>query len=112
MARFRLVETYLYWWPVAVQVPDPERPGAFVRQDFEMRFQALPLLEVERLEADSRRFRLEGRIDAAETLLLERVCNAWRGVEAEDGGDAPFSRTACYAAYRDSITGERARLGN
>ncbi|ARE40913.1 hypothetical protein RGUI_2772 [Rhodovulum sp. P5] len=123
--KFVLSNTDRYWWPVTVHTPDPESPGAFAEQAFEMQFEARTTDE-ERAEQD----RILGLPDMAAQIRAERaslaaVCTDWRGVVTPDGNPLPFSATNLEAAlqkpwvrqgiwnaYFGSLAGEAARLGN
>ncbi|ORE87821.1 hypothetical protein [Aurantimonas sp. 22II-16-19i] len=124
MANFRLVETYLYWWPVTVHIPDPTNAGQTIEQTFEMQFEAMPIEEAEKLDRDFMELKTAEERSTHEHDLLKRVSKNWRGVEAAGGGDEPFTseafekairfpwfRIATYRAYARSISGE-ARAGN
>lgn len=121
---FKLTHDHVYWWPVEVKVPDPNRPGRTMRQAFEMLFEAVPPAELERLDGESADAPPRGRLDG-ERRLLARVCRDWRNVVGPDDQpltftpealDAaigqPWFRLAVMTAYARSLTGEEARLGN
>ena len=39
--QFKLAETYRYWWPVTVMVPDPQKPGNYIEQGFKAELEPL-----------------------------------------------------------------------
>lgn len=123
--KFRLVETYRYWWPVAVRIPHPDNPGEVLEQRFRIQFQ--PLGREEELASQEAYAKLRGARERAarEHDLLRRICVNWDDVVDEDGGAVAFGpevfdralqsawfRNAIYAAYTESLKGEAARLGN
>lgn len=123
--KFVLAETPRYWWPVTVRVPSRDTAGEVVAQGFEVLFE--PQGQDEGAEA----FEAIGRAGsvresaARERDILQAICKDWRGVVDEAGGEVPFSaefldqasqmawfRRGIFAAYRASLSGEAARLGN
>lgn len=125
MAKFKLVETHIYWWPVEVKLPDPEKSGKVLTQSFEAQFEALPIDEAKALDRELQKMKSAGEVEAHQAKLLKRVVKNWRGVEADNGGDEPFTeaafdqalrfawfRAGCYQAYAGSLSGDEARLGN
>ncbi len=120
---FVLVETPRFWWPVTVSVPDTKTPGRFMRQSFEVEFEAIGTDEAERLRAD---FAAKEGEEArrAQHYLLERVVTGWRGVVDTAGAAVPYSgdtlvaaaaqpwvARGLYEAWTAAMTGE-ARRGN
>lgn len=120
--KFRLVTSHLYWWPVEVLVPDPDRAGETVTQSLDIQFEALPADEVSKIEPDPD----EKDPFVREHALLFRVCKNWRGVVADDDKtpiafsredlrlalQMPWTRTAVYVAYGRSLAGGEARRKN
>ena len=123
--KFVLAETTRYWWPVTVRMPSKEAVGEVIEQRFEMLFEpqgqdeALAIAEAIAAAAGPR------AMAAAERENLRSICKGWRGVVDDTGGEVPFSaeffdqaaqmpwfRRAIFAAYRESLAGEAARLGN
>lgn len=119
---FKITDTYLFWWPVTVRMPDPDKPGEILPQSFEMRFEALGADEADALDKS-----FDGDVQASidfverEKALLRRIAKDWRGVESEDGGMEGFSalaldrclqhswfRAGVYAAYAQAMRGEGA----
>lgn len=123
--KFVLAETPRYWWPVTVRVPSRETVGEVAEQRFEILFEpqgqdeALAAAEAIAAAGSPR------AIAALERDHLHTLCKDWRGVIDDAGGEVPFSaefleqaaampwfRRAVFAAYRESLAGEAARLGN
>ncbi|WP_203560909.1 hypothetical protein [Jiella pacifica] len=124
MANFVLAETYRYWWPVTVHIPDPKAAGKTIAQAFEMEFEAIPQDEAEALQAAYLALETAEERAAHQHDLLKRVSKGWRNVEAPGGGEQPFSehafdkalqfpwfRAGVYRAMSQSMSGE-ARSGN
>ncbi|WP_417691549.1 hypothetical protein [Roseibium sp.] len=110
--QFRLSDTYAFWWPVTVKMPDPEKPGKILFQSFEAQFL---LVGSERLTA------LDGE-SGDQHAVLKEVWAGWRGVEDEDGEETVFSaeardrcldyahvRLALYSAYLEASSGRDAQ---
>lgn len=123
--KFILAETLRYWWPVTVRVPSRDIAGEMVEQHFEMLFepegQDAAVERAKALAADP----TPHAIAQAQRDHLATVCRGWRGVVDDTGGEVPFSaeflgqalqmswfRAGVSAAYRESLAGEAARLGN
>lgn len=91
MAKFVMVEKHLYWWPVTVRIPNPDAPGEFIEQSFEMQFEAQTRDQaLERQEVyealTTERARIEHDKDG-----LRKTCRSWRGIVDVNGQDVPFS---------------------
>lgn len=123
--KFKLVENYTYWWPVKVSIPNPDRPGKFVNQSFDVKFKALPKSEADTMRDEFSRLETEEERNKHQDDLLHRVCSDWRGVEDDAGEEAEFTsssflqamewswfRTAVYLAFAESLAGDQARKGN
>ena len=123
--QFKLSKSHRYWWPVTVSIPDPENPGRFVEQNLKMQFE--PLGRDEQLAAQDTAAALTSLRELAEheTEQARRIVKNWDGVVDDDGGPVPFSpelldqalqqpwfRKAVQEALHQSMTGEKARLGN
>lgn len=130
---FVLQDSYRYWWPVKVVLPDPENPGQILEKGFEMLFEAPEKASAEAFdrEVDAQ---FEARKEAGETTIgafdreievLVRYCHDWRDVVRPDGSAVPFSpdalrgalghaaiAAAVSRAWRGSIESGGARLGN
>lgn len=123
--KFVLAETPRYWWPVTVRMPHPEAAGQIIEQQLDILFEpqgqdaALDTAEAAGAATSPRDFAEQ------EQATLRAICRDWRGVVDDATGDVPFSdtafsaaiqmvwfRQAVFAAYRESLTGEAARLGN
>ena len=112
--QFRLSDSYSFWWPVTVKLPDPEKAGKIISQTFEAEFQ---MIGSERLTA------LDGE-SGDQHAVLKEVWTGWRGVVDEDGGEADFTfegrdrcldyahvRLALYTAYLEASSGRAATDG-
>lgn len=110
--QFRVSDTYEFWWPVTVKMPDPDKSGSILQQTFEARF---VMIGSERLSA------LDGETGDQHAVLKD-VWTDWRGVEDEDGSQATFStetrdrcldyahvRLALYTAYLEACSGQKSR---
>lgn len=123
--QFKLAETYRYWWPVTVRVPDPDNAGKILEQKFRALFEPMDR-EEQMAEAEkaaglkTMRDLVDHEIDTA-----LRVVKGWDGVVGEDGALVVFSadllkqalrhswfRDALQVALKESLAGEAARLGN
>ncbi|MBO0346044.1 hypothetical protein J0X15_12495 [Roseibium sp. CAU 1637] len=112
--QFRLSDTYAFWWPVTVKMPDPDKPGKVLDQSFEAQFL---MIGSERLAA------LDGE-GGDQHAVLKEVWTDWRGVEDENGSEAEFSdeardrcldyahvRLALYTAYLEASSGRPSHSG-
>ena len=123
--KFRLADEYLYWWPVEVGIPDPERAGKTIRQKFEARFRAIPADEAQAMQADVEAIADPAERFEAEHRLLTTALTDWRDVIGEDGEPADFTsetlrqamrhswfRLGLYRAFVESLSGEGGRRKN
>lgn len=125
---FVLTSTHRFWWPVTVMSPDPVLTGQLVKQEFEIRFEAMPQDEAIKLQAELAALPPEEYLPRQHEQLL-RVVKDWREVNDESGDAVPFSedafrqalqhswfRTGVWQAYYDGLNGTekqpQARLGN
>ncbi|TIV69448.1 MAG: hypothetical protein E5V89_18760 [Mesorhizobium sp.] len=123
--KFKLVDEYTYWWPVPVDMPDPEKPGKIITQSLTMLFQAMPADEAEALVKEIAALpTVEERMARQHDEIL-RVSKGWRDVVDGNGEDVEFSTEALraamqfswfsravYRAYAKSLTPDEARKGN
>lgn len=123
--KFALVDSYRYWWPVTVNVPDTANPGKFLHQNLKIEFEAEPrdeaIARIEKIDALPVDERADHEFDE-----LRRLVTNWDEVTLADGiTPLPFTaeafekaiqfswfRIGVYRAYADSISGDKARLGN
>lgn len=121
--KFKLVEKYRYWWPVIVNVPDPEKAGKVIKMQFKVEFEA------EDIETETARIEEIAALPAKEQQKhehdgIKKVIKNWDEVE-DDNGSVIFTpealemalkwnwfRIAVYRAYAESLSGGAARLGN
>jgi len=123
--KFKLIEQHTYWWPVTVEMPDPEKAGKVVTQSFTMQFQAMPADEGEAMVKEIAALPTLEERNAKQHEELMRVCKDWRDVVDDEGKDVAFSseglRAAMqfswfsrglYKAYARSLAPDEARKGN
>lgn len=122
--QFVLTDSYRYWWPVRVRIPDPESPGKIIEQVLKVQFEpksreAYIAAQEEAAKITDPRKLLEHEVQAA----LDVVKN-WDEVTSKDGL-VPFTpdnlrlalqqswfRRGIQEALLESMNGEEARLGN
>lgn len=123
--KFILTDTYRFWWPVTVRLPDPEKPGAIIEQTFEVEFLAMPKDRAKELDAAKAKLTTDEDREAHDRgMLTEILCN-WRDVVAAGNKPVPFDaanldtalqfsffRVAIYGAYAEAMAGEEARTKN
>ncbi|RVA07638.1 hypothetical protein EN932_27070 [Mesorhizobium sp. M7A.F.Ca.US.002.01.1.1] len=122
--KFKIVDAHVFWWPVEVVCPDPDKPGKTVTQSFTMQFQAMPADEADAMMKEINALPPEEQKNRQHEELL-RVCKNWRDVTDEKGEQVPFSEEtlkAClqyswfnrglYKAYMRSLAPDEARKGN
>lgn len=121
---FIVVDRRRYRWPVTVRVPSPGMPGEIEEQRFVAHFLAPHRDEaVAELDAITALPVREAEEKLLEGMLAKVV--GWEEVVDADGipvafseeilrrsAQEPWFRAAIDAAYRESLTGEAARLGN
>ena len=122
--QFKLAETYRYWWPVQVRVPDPDSPGKIIAQSFRVLFEPLDR-EAQLAESETAAgLKTMRELVDHEIQNALRVVRNWEGVIGDDG-IVPFSedmlkqalrhswfRDGLQQALKNSLSGEEARLGN
>ena len=115
-------EPIRYWWPVAVAIPHPEKPGAILKQELQVLFEAEDQDEaVARQEVFLQLESNADRIEAEKKHLLSKI-HDWKGVVAKDKAQVPFSeenlrralqqswfRIGVYEALAESLNGKAAR---
>lgn len=75
---------YRYWWPIEVEIPDPNIPGAWLKETFAIEFAGLNAGEnLSRLKAG-----------ATEDDLIVCAARNWRDVVDETGSAVPYSEAA------------------
>ncbi|TIU36183.1 MAG: hypothetical protein E5W31_10955, partial [Mesorhizobium sp.] len=57
--KFKITDTYTYWWPVDVILPDPEKAGKTIKQSFEVQFESIDADESEKLIEEIAKLPLE-----------------------------------------------------
>lgn len=123
--KFVPTEERLFWWPVSVRTPDPDKPGAVVVEKYEARFRALTRSRALVIEQAMRAAGSDAeRSDREHDLLRETVVDL-RGIEGADGEALAFTpllldqliefswhRAGLYEAYAQAMRGEEARIKN
>lgn len=124
---YQLTDTFTYWWPVTVRIPnpDPDHAGEIVEQTFKMQFMALDRDEQIAEQQKLDELTAVDDIKAHEHDLLRRVCKNWVGVVGDEKAPVGFSsdafdkalqkgwfRQGVYDAFNESMSGEEARMGN
>lgn len=123
--QFVLIEEHLFWWPVTVSLPDPDRPGAVMEQAFEVQFLALPRDEAIAMDSAYAALKTHEEREAHEHDLLRRVVRDWKDVVDEKKAAVAYSeamldkalqfawvRTGFYRAYAQAMSGEAAKVKN
>jgi len=123
--KFVATRKHLFWWPVTVRTPDPDNPGTFISEEFEMQFEALSKTEGEALDDAYAALETDKEKRAHEHDVARRVAVGWRGVEEGDGKALAFSaegleqmleyswyRAGIYTAYAEAMGGQEARRKN
>lgn len=125
MAKFRLTTEHKYWWPVTIDLPDPDKPGKWTTQSMTMQFVSMTADEARAIQE-----RIDGlptdkeRAEAQHDHLIAASCD-WRDVVDDDGEAVPFTqealrsalsitwyRVAIYRAWAKSQVAEEGRKGN
>jgi hypothetical protein len=117
---FQLTDSYQFWYPVTVKVPNPEKSGAFDEQTFEVLFDALSADEGRKMD-EERAAADPAKRPIFEHDFLQRVVKDWRNVcdaekkhvnfSAERLTQAlqfPWARSALWIAYSRAAAGEAA----
>ncbi|WP_282045536.1 hypothetical protein [Roseibium album] len=117
--KFAITDVFLFWWPVTVRMPDPEKAGKIVEQSFEAQFEALNEDQAHEIDAAFRNLESEEERRAHQHDVLRRVTKDWRGVLGADDKDQPFTseafdlclkqgwfRAGMYEAYRQAMAAE------
>jgi len=121
---FILADTPTFWWPAIARVPHPTEAGAVADQAFRLRFELVDTERLEEIEA-AERAQLPTDPAAVDCALLRAVIIDWAHVVRDPDLPVAFTndmlsaalrqpwfRAAAFAAYREAISGEAARLGN
>lgn len=123
--NFKLSRTHRYWWPVTVRIPDPETAGQVIEQQLKLQFEPLPRAEELRSNESFAELKTMRAMAEFEIANTKRIVRNWDGVVDGNGEAVPFSeesleqalqfewfRAAVAKAYRASLAGDEARLGN
>ena len=124
--KFVPTDELLYWWPITIKMPHPERSGQWKTETFEMQFRAVEADRIRELQEEYAALKTDVQRSAHEhDALLEATCD-WRGVVDGDKNEVPFSedmlrkmmkaavwyRLGIYDSYNRSLVSEAARRGN
>ncbi len=123
--QFKLAKTYRYWWPVTVQIPDPETPGKIIEQQLKIEFEPMAQADLTTAQEESAKLKTLREVTDHGIRQIKRVICNWDGVVDDDGKPVPFTaealeqalqhawfRTGINKALSESQNGEEARLGN
>lgn len=121
---FAVTKKRLFWWPVTVRIPHPDKAGAFEAHSFEMQFEAMSLERAREIDAGTASLS-GGASEVRPFAFLREVCRGWRDVVDEAGESVPFTpeafgaqlqfgwfSTAVFEAYQEAVSGQEPRLGN
>ncbi|TBB53397.1 hypothetical protein ELH44_06820 [Rhizobium ruizarguesonis] len=136
---FTLVHDLTVWWPVKVIEPDPEKPGSYVEQTFDVLLEILDrdyakerdelrgelLKSAEKDSSEENLKHVQAELENFDTASFTRVIKDWRGVVDKDKKVIPFTneifaaalkleriRIGINRAYQEAISQDKARLGN
>lgn len=125
--KFRLTNKHLYWWPVTVSVPHPDKDkaGEMLEMKFRVQFAALPREEANAIAERIRSLPVE-EAEQEQFAELKRVVKDWdEDVIDDDDAPIPFSadafnqlleiswyRLAIYRAFAESMIAQGGRRGN
>lgn len=76
---FRIEQEPVFWWPVTVRRPDPDKPGEFKALQFEAQYRWLSDREYDALLLEC----VEKQLLVAD--VVPRVCAGFRHVQQADG---------------------------
>ena len=123
--QFKLAKTYRYWWPVTVQIPDPETPGKIIEQQLKIEFEPMAQTDLTTAQEESAKLKTLREVTDHGIRQIKRVICNWDGVVDDDGKPVPFTaealeqalqhawfRTGINKALSESQNGEEARQGN
>ena len=124
--KFVIDQERLYWWPIKVRIPNPDRSGQIMEETFEMQFAAV---DEDTARATAEAYKAletdEERMQHRDDQLLNAVRD-WRGVVDGDKNPIPFTkemfltvlragpwyREGIYTSYQASFLPQEARRKN
>ncbi|CUX57364.1 MULTISPECIES: hypothetical protein [Agrobacterium] len=136
---FKLSQELTFPWPVKVIEPNPHIPGELLEQEFIAQFaliaperakardaERLAILEQVTPETEGEELRkINEALHAHDLQALTDVLRGWDGILDDDDNAIPFNpetveivlahtrvKNALLRAYRESISEDKARLGN
>ncbi|TIV68873.1 MAG: hypothetical protein E5V89_21210 [Mesorhizobium sp.] len=123
--KFVLAKEHLYWWPVTVDMPDPDKPGKWLKFSYTHQFVSVGNDEAIALQKEIAELKDDAEKAARQHDMLVKASRNWRDVVDEDKQEVPFSeealraalehtwyRAGLYNAYFKSLTSDEARKGN
>ncbi|MER8964494.1 hypothetical protein NKI25_02020 [Mesorhizobium sp. M0808] len=123
--KFVLAKEYLYWWPIKIELPDPDKPGKWKTMSYTHQFAGVGEDEANALNKEIEALPTAEAKRAREHDLLIKASRGWRDVVGEDGNEVEYSedvfrdalqqtwyRVALYNAYAASLASPEARKGN
>lgn len=122
--KFVQATRHLYWWPISVKLPHPDRTGQWISESFRMRFEMVPADEARAIRDKIAEMPADERAAHEHDLLL-RAAQDWDEVVDGSGDQVPFSagtllivlqsswhRLAVYEGWQRSLVPGEARRGN
>ncbi|MBN9243378.1 MAG: hypothetical protein J0I98_11340 [Mesorhizobium sp.] len=124
--KFVPTDELLYWWPIKIPVPHPDRPGQWKTETFEMQFRAVDEDRIRELQEEYAALKNEAERLAHQDDQLFAAAVDWRGVVDDEKEPVPFSqemllamlraavwyRSGVYDSYHRSLVSDAARRGN
>ncbi|MER9851249.1 hypothetical protein NKJ55_28815 [Mesorhizobium sp. M0106] len=123
--KFVLVKEYVYWWPVKIELPDPENPGKWKIMSYTHQFVGVDEDEAIALGKEIEALATPEEKKAREHDLLIKASRGWRDVVDEERNPVEYSeevfrqalqqtwyRVGLYSAYANSLASPAARKGN
>jgi hypothetical protein len=125
--KFKVTQSYRFWWPVVVKMPDQNKDnaGKVIEQTFAMQFIAMPQNELRAKYEAIAALPLDQRIDQETKMLMDACVNWDEQVVDTDDVAIKFSRDileqlmqnswlriGVMNAYQEAMSGEEARLKN
>lgn len=99
--KFQITAEHRFRWPVTVSLPDPDKPGRHLKQQFTGTFEAIPIDEAKKLFEETGAITDQAEAADAEIALVEKVLVGWdEAVVGDDGKPIPFSTETLAQANR------------
>lgn len=124
--KFEETAEYTYWWPMKIPMPNPERPGQWKEETFDMLFVGVSEDEAKETQAAIDALETDEEKAAHNHDQLLNASRDWRGVIDGDKKPVPFSRdlllkmlragpwyrAGIYKSYLASLAKDGPRKGN